>query len=131
MAVDATVSLVRQASAYHQMNENYNCEDCPKYMRDEIEPQDGCVSECLSCGYQVVAIAGFMSLDILNEYRDNYNSEYDYVKGEDEYLPELTLEEYKLIAKKHHKPWKETTGGYHPYLYGLWTSRTEPDWYGG
>ena len=99
-------------------------------MRDEIEPQDGCVSECLSCGFQVVAIAGFAGLDTLNDARDNYNRYFDYVKGEDEYLPELTLEEYKLIAKKHHKPWKETTGGYHPYLYGLWTSRTEPDWYG-
>ena len=113
------------------MNENYNCEDCHIYMEaNEYIPQDGCVSECLSCGFQVVAVAGFMSLDLLNEYRDNYNCKYYYDKDDEEYLPELTLEEYKLIAKKHHKPWNQTTGGYHPNLYGLWTSRAEPNWNG-
>ena len=112
------------------MNENYNCEDCHIYMDEEILPRDGCVSECLKCGFQVVAIAGFAGLDSLNDQRDNYNIKYGYDEGDEEYLPELTLEEYKLIAKKHHKPWKQTTGGYHPNLYGLWTSRAEPNWNG-
>jgi len=112
------------------MNENYNCEDCHLYMHEGMYLDDGNVSECLSCGFQIVGIAGFMSLDLLNEQRDNYNCKYDYDEGDEEYLPELTLEEYKLIAEKHHKPWNQTTGGYHPNLYGLWTSRAEPDWDG-
>ena len=119
---------MRQASTYHQMKENYNCEDCHLYIMEGLCLEDRPATECLKCGFQLVSIAGFMSLDLLNEQRVNYNSYHGYDEGDDEYLPELTLEEYKLIAKKHHN--ENTTGGYHPNLYGLWTTRAEPNWDG-
>ena len=62
---------------------------------------------------------------------EKYQKLYDRITKElEEYLPELTLEEYKLIAKKHHKPW-DVTGGYHPELYlKLVHIPTEPNWEG-
>jgi len=107
--------------------EETNCKDCDKYMDGESKNTPA-YQECLSCGYAHARVDGYLSLIRLNESRDGYNCKYGYDEGDEEYLPELTLEEYKIIAAKHHRD------GYHcdwqvcPELYHSYEKLKEPRW---
>ena len=58
--------------------------------------------QCLFCGFATATVSGFQTLEALNEVRENHNDFREFIVGDEEYLPELTLEEYKAIASQHH-----------------------------
>ena len=51
------------------------CPNCQKEMNSctENKPIDYTTSECVNCGFYVVARSGFMSLDDINESRSQFD----------------------------------------------------------
>ena len=68
---------------------------CPNCGEDVNEYSDHkpfgiiCIGPCLECGFQTITTVEYLSLEALNESRDERNSDNDYKEGDEGYLAPL------------------------------------------